>query len=108
MQEIFSLIKANWELITGIICLIISVIVSIIRKRPVNDIFSYLYPFCIEAVSTVEKSSILGADQKLNAGISYVVERLRVTFPGIRAEKYLEIIASIIEAILSTPQKKGE
>lgn len=107
MQEIFNFLKENWQLIAAVITLIISVVIAIIRKRPVESIYADLYDVAIDACIEAEKSANKGVD-KMCAAVSYACNKLSAIYPGINVNKYMTLIAVLIERILTTPQKKGE
>lgn len=48
----------------------------------------------------------LKGDLKLSRAVSYVMSWLESKYPTLNTSKYIEMIESTIESILSTPQKK--
>ena len=54
MQEIFSFLKEYWQLIVAAMVFIVSVVIAIVRKRPINEICTHLYQWCIMAINAVE------------------------------------------------------
>lgn len=103
MKEIFDFLKENWQLIAAIITLIISVVIALIRKKPVESIYADLYDVAIDACIEAEKSADKGVD-KLCKAVGYACNKLNTIYPGINANKYMSLIALLIERILTTPQ----
>ena len=110
MQEIFNFLKNNWQLIVGVLTFIASVIVAAIRKKPVNDVLSCIYMAAVKAVNSVETIKVNGepvsGKDKLNGALYMVARALEADFPNIQVSKYYSLIVSVIENILTTPQKK--
>ena len=106
MLEIFNFLKNNWELVAAVITLIISVIVSVLRKRPVNDIMSNIYDYCIYFINRFEEPG--NGVHKKEKVVRFVKESLLNVFPKLDIGKYDSLINKTIEKILTTPQKKGE
>lgn len=107
MQEVYRFICAHWETILSILLTIGSVIVFILRKKPVNALLYDLTEACIMAVKVVELTELKGLD-KLNKAVEIVNKYITIHYPDLDINNYRSIIVSIIENILSTPQKKGE
>lgn len=107
MQEVYNFISSHYELIISGITLIISVVMFIIRKKPITDIYSQLYAWCIAAVNITEKTNLKGQD-KLFYAKDIVFNFIKDKYPKLSADYYNHVISVIIEQILATPQKKGE
>lgn len=107
MNEFINILKNNWEIIIAVIIFILSFILQLIKKRPVNDVLSWIYETAVEAVNSVEASDIKGASYKKDTAIAIVVKKLEEVFPQIDVKVYLKMISLVIEKLLSTPQKKG-
>ena len=107
MQEVFNFIISHYEAILSVLTLIISVVVFIIRKKPVSDVQSIIYAGCIQAIKLAEAGDKKGKD-KLDAAVMYVAQYLNDYYPSLDTGKYLNYIAGVIEVILSTPQKKED
>lgn len=105
MQEIFNFVKVNWQLISAICTFIVSVIIALIRKRPVNDIMSAIYDFAIYGINRFEAPGN-GAEKKERV-VKFIKDSLKNVFPGLNVKQYEKIIDKTIETILTTPQKKG-
>lgn len=105
MREIFNFFIDNWNLIVSALVLIASVIISIIRKRPISSIYVDLYDVSIDACKEAENTAYKGSE-KMSWAITYACSKLKAIYPEIRAEKYIVLIGALIERILSTPQKK--
>lgn len=107
MQEIFNFVKNNWQLIVGVLTFIASVVVAAIRKRPISDVCTNLYKWCIEAINLVEASNISSGNSKLNEAIRLVRYAFERLYPGVNFSGTYEKTAEVfIEDILTTPQKK--
>lgn len=107
MQEVYKFLLDNWQLILSVVLFLVSVIVSIVRKKPLQDIYSQLYAWCIAAVNVAEKTALKG-DSKKQYALDVVKSFLKDKFPNIKEDYYIHAISVIIEQILATPQKKGE
>lgn len=105
MKEIFEFIKTNWQLILAALVFILSFILQLIKKKPVNDIQYLIFEWSIEAVKIAESSGKDGFN-KLAIAVRYVLSKLKGNFPELNVEAYREGTISIIEDLLSTPQKK--
>ena len=108
MQDLYNFICAHYETIISVVLTIISVVVFILRKKPLNDVSTNLYKWCIEAINSVESSNIDGSSHKLNTAIRLVRYAFERYYIGYNFSNYEKIAESYIESILSTPQKKGE
>lgn len=107
MQEIFNFLRENWQVIASVITLIISVVVAIIRKKPVDTIFSAIFKCSLEAVKEAENTGLKGLE-KLRYCVGLVEACLKANYPNINPISYYGYIVDVIEDILTTPQKKGE
>lgn len=115
MNVFLDVLRNYWKEIISLLLFIGSIIIAIIRKKPVNDILSYIYEFAVKAVNDAEnfkvvigsgESSMTGKG-KLSFAVTKVREALKNNFPDLDVAAYEPLIVSIIEGILSTPQKKG-
>lgn len=96
----------NWRLLLEATLVLISTILFIVRKRPVrvvdslNEIIVRLLPYCITLAEKAPKgeklSQCLDLLAKLLADMDYELD-----------ETHKKFAAEQVEAILSTPQKKG-
>lgn len=109
---IWNFIKDNWKLILEIVVLIVSVVMFIVRKKPVKVVDTIKQSICTwlpGIVSAAEGSGLKGQDK-----LKYAIDLLYNVFVSdylTRDEfdnKYLSFVTSQIEAILATPQKKGD
>lgn len=105
MQEVFNFILSHWETLLSVVMFILSVVVFIIRKKPVSDVQSVIFKGCLDAIKLAECGDKKGKD-KLDAALLYVCQYLNSYYPSIDTGKYFNYICSVIEDILSTPQKK--
>lgn len=107
MQEIYKFLIENWHIVVSVLVFIGSLVVAIVRKRPISDITSKLYNLCICAIKLAEDTEYKG-DKKLGFAVGLVLHALQSDYPNLKVSNYEELIKSLIESILSTPQKKGE
>lgn len=94
------------EIIVAIVLVVVSFILTLVKKKPVNSIIATIFDLCIKAVNIVESSSVLGSDQKLAFALNLVHNFLEEMYPGIQSSQYDSVITKTIEEILSTPHKK--
>lgn len=98
--------------------MILSIVVFILRKRPLNDILLVLLPLIFKGIEYAEIQNDYDvwnkSEEKLNCAVAYVLCNLcdyfgleRNSSNVLKFEKYRSLIKELIEAILSTPQKKG-
>lgn len=107
MREIFNWIFQNWRLVLEGVLLIASVVILIIKKKPINSIITAIYCASVEAIKVAELSDYKGKD-KLNYCVGIVNASLKHSFPDLEVGTYYHLIVKTIEEILSTPQKKGD
>lgn len=108
MQDIIYFISTHYRLIIEGVLLVVSVLFFILRKKPINDILSYIYQACLKATIDVENSGIKGPDEKLAFCVEIVTNTLKVYFPGLDIKPYSALIVSIIELVLETPHKHSK
>ena len=102
----FEFIKNHYELIGSIIVLIFSIVMFILKKKPINSLMQTIYDFSIKAVNLVEESGVSGSNEKLAFALKLIHTFLEETYPGIKVSSYDSLIIKTIEEILSTPHKK--
>lgn len=98
----------NYKLIISGILALISIFIFILRKRPVNDILSWLYTYAVKAVNIVEEESKVTAikgDEKLNYAVRLVDAWLVSQFPELDVNSYRKVVVKVIQELLSTPQE---
>lgn len=108
MQEVFKWLLQYWRIVLEVVLLIASVVILIIKKKPVNTIMEALIELCISGVLYAERVPGIKGDQKLEEAISYVNDKLLETYPDLDISRYRGTIKACIELILKTPQKKGD
>lgn len=110
MKDIFEILITYWKPIVGLLFTVAGFVIAVLKKKPIEDILTYIYNFSIEAINDTEcfdKINKIDADVKLARATSYVLSKLKVKYPTLDVERYSKIIESVIESILTTPQKKG-
>lgn len=110
LKDFIQILINYWKPIVGILFTIVGFIFALIKKKPVTDILSDIYTWCIEAVNDTEIYSnidpnVKGQD-KLNHAIAFVNKKLISKYPTLDYVKYYFLIEQIIERILATPHKK--
>lgn len=119
-MEVIKYILINyWKLIVSAICMFLSFILLLVKKKPLNDIFSVIVPLIIKGIKYAEECEYKDvwhkSEDKLNTAIAYVMVNL-CDYYGLersaesiqRFDRYRPLIKMLIEDVLSTPQKKGE
>lgn len=98
----------NWKLIVELLVLVTTLVLYIVRKRPVKvvdtikEIICRLLPF---AITEAEKTDLKGDDKK-----NYAIEVLAKVLCEMDLDfttDYQRFAGEQLEVILSTPQKKG-
>lgn len=107
MQEVFDFVLSHYEAILSVVTLIVSIVVFILRKKPVDSIMTAIYLAAVEAINFSEATDLKGVE-KLRYCVGMVEASLKRTYPGINPITYYGYIVDVIEGILSTPQKKGD
>lgn len=112
MQEIFNFVVQHWQVILSVVLFVASLVVAIVRKKPINSYLAFLFDCCVQSINLVEKLCKLEAPElkgqdKLDLCVDYVLGCLKEAYPGIEASRYKSIVIKTIENILDTPQKKG-
>lgn len=111
MKQILDLLIQYWKPIVGLLFTIAGFIVALIKKKPIEDIYKYIYAYSILAVNYTEIDSIANKDikgeVKLGRAVEYVCNMLHDTYPTLDVNKYIFLIKNTIEEILCTPHKKG-
>lgn len=98
-----------WKPIIGLLFTITGFVIALIKKRPISDLASDIYYWCIGAIQYAEnldKVNGLKGQNKLNAALIYVFDKFKDKYPTIDVSRYGKMIEQIIETILSTPEKK--
>lgn len=104
MQEIFNFLLQYWKPILGLILVLVSFLLALVRKKPASNIVALIYQYAYDAVCDVEDSSVIGATQKLECAIEIVKKMLKAHYPDLNVECYFKIIVCAIEQFLKAPQ----
>lgn len=107
MEIIKDFLINYWKPLLSFIFLVVAFVVALVRKKPISTIVDDVTNFSIKAINYVEKSGILGSKEKLIAALDFVNDELLKKYPTLNVIQYRPLIENVIEAILSTPQKKG-
>ena len=109
MSEIFNFLVNHWQIIASVILIILSFILTLIKKKPIKIVDSYigiLYRSCISAIEYVENlKDGSSSSAKLMKAVDYVIDQFKV-YPNFKDRLLISDIISVIEEILETPQKK--
>ena len=107
MQEVFNFILSHYEPLLALAMFILSIVFCLVRKKPVNSILYSITEAAVMATQIVEKTELKGKE-KLEKCLEIINVFLKKEFPNIDINSYRNTAISIIENILTTPQKKGE
>lgn len=113
MQEVFNFIFSHLEAILSVVTLIISVVVFIVRKKPVL-VGDYIKTVILNKLPTfinyAENSNFKG-DEKCSFALTFLFDELEKDGYGSYSyllHTYYEFARKSLEDILSTPQKKED
>lgn len=112
MNVIIEFIKIHYELIIKVAILVASVVFFIVKKRPiklVDTLQETIVTWLPSILCNAEETGLKG-EAKLNYAIDLIFSLFVKDYYS-REEfdkRYLPFVKKQIEAILSTPQKKGE
>lgn len=111
---ILDFILDNWYYLLSILILLLSFIVSIVRKRAnsnlVDSVKSSLLELLPSFISLAEVSEVPGADKKtfvINLALDRISSLLGCKLSDADKSYWVSFISSSLESILSTPQKKS-
>lgn len=107
MNEILIFLRDNWKVILEVVVLLTTIILWIIRKKPVKvvdtlkEVVLRVLPYCINKAESAPKGEKLGICitllQEAMSELGYeMTDELR------------DFAIKQVEIILSTPQKKGD
>lgn len=104
---VIDFIKENWQLIASVITLICSLVIFILKKKPViNEMDCILLKVLEKLPSWISQAeSLKGADVKKSLVIESVKKYVKSEFSYSLPDSYIALIDSYIEKILETPQK---
>jgi len=114
MQEFIAFIKEYKEVLIGAVCVLISIISLFIKRKPktLDDFLVLLKEVCLslpELINQVEESG--HGDRKKFLVQTSAINLMSKKLGRKLTEKEMDVVnsevAECIEAILSTPQKKG-
>ena len=111
MEDVIKNILINyWQPIVAVLVLILSFIIQLIKKRPIENMLHLIYFAAIDGINNIEelsKKSSLAPEAKLQGAVNYVKSVLNARYPELNLNVYYDTIVDIVEKILTTPQKKG-
>ena len=111
MKQFIEILIQYWKPIVGLLFTIAGFFIALIKKKPINNILQDIFVFSIEAVNeceAVSKINKMDSEVKLARAVEYVSHKLVNFYPTIDIKLYIDVIKKIIEALLSTPHKKGD
>lgn len=110
MEVIKNIFINYWLLIVAAIIFILSFILQLFKKKPINSILDDIYKFAILAINETELYSMVDpnvkGESKLVMAVEYVLKWLQALYPDLNVNQYAGYVKDIIESILTTPQKK--
>lgn len=111
---ILDFIVDNWYYLLSILILLLSFIISIVRKRAnsnlVDSVKSSLLELLPSFISLAEVSEVPGEDKKnfvINLALDRISSLLGCKLSDAEKSYWVSFISSSLESILSTPQKKS-
>ncbi len=111
---ILDFILDNWYYLLSILILLLSFIISIVRKRAnsnlVDSVKSSLLELLPSFISLAEVSEVPGEDKKnfvINLALDRISSLLGCKLSDADKSYWVSFISSSLESILSTPQKKS-
>ena len=111
---ILDFIVDNWYYLLSILILLLSFIISIVRKRAnsnlVDSVKSSLLELLPSFISLAEVSEVPGEDKKnfvINLALDRISSLLGCKLSDTDRAYWVSFITSSLESILSTPQKKS-
>ena len=111
---ILDFIIDNWYYLLSILILLLSFIISLVRKRAnsnlVDSVKSSLLELLPSFISLAELSDVPGEDKKnfvINLALDRISSLLGCKLSDADKSYWVSFISSSLESILSTPQKKS-
>ena len=111
---LLDFIVDNWYYLLSILILLLSFIISIVRKRAnsnlVDSVKSSLLELLPSFISLAEVSEVPGEDKKnfvINLALDRISSLLGCKLSDTDRAYWVSFISSSLESILSTPQKKS-
>lgn len=111
---VLDFIVDNWYYLLSILILLLSFIISIIRKRAnsnlIDSVKSSLLELLPSFISLAEVSEVPGEDKKnfvINLALDRISSLLGCKLSDADKSYWVSFISSSLESILSTPQKKS-
>lgn len=111
---VLDFIIDNWYYLLSILILLLSFIISLVRKRAnsnlVDSVKSSLLELLPSFISLAEVSEVPGEDKKnfvINLALDRISSLLGCKLSDADKSYWVSFISSSLESILSTPQKKS-
>lgn len=111
---VLDFIIDNWYYLLSILILLLSFIISLVRKRAnsnlVDSVKSSLLELLPSFISLAEVSEVPGEDKKnfvINLALDRISSLLGFKLSDADKSYWVSFISSSLESILSTPQKKS-
>ena len=110
MNQVLNFLLENWQLLAMVLVLILEIVVFFLKKKPqVNlddHIKSLIDEFLPGFILLAEQTGSSGPE-KLAFVVSSLLGKVKRTISSKDEEFWKDYIISKVEAVLSTPQKKG-
>lgn len=111
-RKVIKFLVDNWQALTSILLSCIVLIIAIVKKRPLANLFDHdlldVFDLIPDWINEAEESKLIyGSDKKLfvlNKAKKYLTDH--VLLPGNDVEAFLLVFDVFIEKVLSTPRKK--
>ena len=111
---VLDFICDNWYYLLSILILLLSFIISLVRKRAnsnlIDSVKSSLLELLPSFISLAEVSEVPGEDKKnfvINLALDRISSLLGCKLSDADKSYWVSFISSSLESILSTPQKKS-
>lgn len=111
---VLDFIVDNWYYLLSILILLLSFIISLVRKRAnsnlIDSVKSSLLELLPSFISLAEVSEVPGEDKKnfvINLALDRISSLLGCKLSDADKSYWVSFISSSLESILSTPQKKS-
>lgn len=98
-----------WRELLYVLCALVSLVLFIVKKKPVNVVDSITERILLLAPSFIAKAEEVYGSGHGSEKLLFVIDLFKLSFEedGLKiGDKTVKFITSYVEAILSTPQKK--
>lgn len=109
-MKFVEFLQLYWREIAALVLFIISFVISLIKRKPVvNEMDKILLAISDKLPEFINYAETFkGAEEKKNLVLAAVFQYVKNQFSLVLPDSYMDIVSRMIEAYLSTPQKKKE